>query len=169
MSDDESNCGDSVSAVGRNADFLLLKQKCASFFVDLQDYHNLANPNDGTLRIQADLKEIEKIKAEFSDSSISVIVLAKTFAPDTVGQFEGERVSFMKAYKEICNKLIAELPQSQSLTNETRMMVSPFKLPKIDLLKFDSDFAKWSEFKGIFESLIVDHQDLDVMSKYQFL
>jgi len=41
------------------------------------------------------------------------------------------------------------------------MIISPFKLPKID-----GDFAKWSEFKGIFELLVVDRQDLDVMSKY---
>jgi len=45
--------------------------------VDLQKYQNLADPNDGTQRIQADLNEIEKIKAEFSDASISGLIADK--------------------------------------------------------------------------------------------
>lgn len=54
-----------------------------------------------------------------------------------------------------------ELPTPRPNQNE--------KLTKIEIPKFDGDFAKWPEFRDLFRSLIHDHKNVPDVQKMQYL
>lgn len=114
--------------------------------------------------VHTDLKKLGKFKADFSAPSITLLVSARELLYDAISGL----IRFIHTYKDVRNKLLAKLPTAHTTNTESttsESVVTHFKLPKIDLPKFNGEFSKWAELKGIFESLVIDREDLDVVFK----
>lgn len=151
------------------ADYLLLKQKCNAFFGDLGCQENISDASDEPNVILADIAEVEKLKSDFSEASITLVTLASQVAPNEVTELQEARNSFMTKFRAIRNQLLSRLPStSNNVQNSTTMTATNLKLPKISLPKFSGDFDKWADYKALFESLVLN-TSLDDTTKYHYL
>lgn len=136
------------SDTSMTADYVLMKQKCLSLNADVETHESISDISDKPEVIETDIKELERMKDEYSNASITLITLASNIAPHEMNQIEEQRKAFLIRVRKIRNQLLERLPVKSSSQNtlSQHSTSTNVKLPKIDIPKFSGTFADWSEF-----------------------